>query len=698
MHSAVRRVTAAAAALLLMSGLIASTATAAAPTWSHRDARVCPPGTADTAACDSVARMLFQDGLPYVARSPQDFGRIAKPAASVSYTAVGIRTAYGITGVGDPSKVIAIVDAFDNPNAYSHLSTYRSSDSTLMPAMADCSSSLSKLTSGPGPCFAKVNQTGGSSYPTADSGWATEIDLDLQAASAVCPDCSILLVEANSASFADLGTAVTFASTVGGVRAISNSYSSNGDAPGSSYPQWDNAAKKGIAVMASTGDGGYGVGFPATGTYVLGVGGTNVQVDATGVRSSETAWSGSGSGCSSYNAAPSWQVISGSPCGTRKAIADLSADADPNSGLQIYTTYNNATGWYIFGGTSLSSPLMGALYTMQGGYGPNTSYPTASQYAWTAAKYYDVTSGSNGRCRTSVLCTAGPGWDGPTGLGSIASASSAPVLTTISVSPTSASVAVGGAQQFSATALDQNGVPMTSQPAFTWSVSGGGSIDQTGLFSGTTAGGPYTVTAAGGGIAGTAQVTVTAPASQTLTSITVSPASASVAAGGTQQFTATGYDQNGSLMSPQPTFTWSVSGGGSISSSGLFTAGSTAGTFTVTASSGGVSGTASVTVTAPDFSLSASPTSQSVKRGGSVIYTVSVGSLSGFNGSVSLSVSGLPSGVTATFSASPVSAGSSTTMTVQTSTGTKTRTYTLTITGVSGGLSHSTSVSLRVTK
>ena len=111
-----------------------------------------------------------------------------------------------------------------------------------------------------------------------------------------------------------------------------------------------------------------------------------------------------------------------------------------------------------------------------------------------------------------------------------------------------------------------------------------------------------------------------------------------------------------------------------------------------------MSGTASVTVTAPDFSLSASPTSQSVKRGGSVIYTVSVGSLSGFNGSVSLSVSGLPSGVTATFSASPVSAGSSTTMTVQTSTGTKTRTYTLTITGVSGGLSHSTSVSLRVTK
>ena len=99
-------------------------------------------------------------------------------------------------------------------------------------------------------------------------------------------------------------------------------------------------------------------------------------------------------------------------------MSDLSADADPNSGLQIYTTYSGTTGWWIFGGTSLSSPIMAAYYATQGGYGSST---LAGQYAWSAStSYYDVTSGSNGSCSPSVVCNAGPGWDGPTGRGSIA--------------------------------------------------------------------------------------------------------------------------------------------------------------------------------------------------------------------------------------------------------------------------------------
>jgi hypothetical protein len=172
-----------------------------------------------------------------------------------------------------------------------------------------------------------------------------------------------------------------------------------------------------------------------------------------------------------------------------------------------------------------------------------------------------------------------------------------PTLTSISVSPSSASVIVNTTQQFTATAKDQFGNAMSPQPSFTWTVSGGGTINSNGLFTaGSTAGGPYTVTAASGGVSGTASVTVTSV--PVLTSISVSPASASVAVNGTQQFTATAKDQLGNPLVPQPSFTWTVSGGGTINSNGLFTAGSTAGgPYTVTAASGGVSGTASVTVT-----------------------------------------------------------------------------------------------------
>ena len=174
MRSVVRRLVAVMSAGLLISLVAVPSLSAAAPTWSHRDVNVCGPASAGTAACDSVARVLYQNGSQFLATSPGDLGRIAKPAASVSYTAVGIRTAYGITGTGDPSHVIAIVDAYDDTNAYSHLSTYRSSMG--LAGIGNCS--LSKLTglssSSPAPCFAKVNQTGGTSLPSANSGWATE--------------------------------------------------------------------------------------------------------------------------------------------------------------------------------------------------------------------------------------------------------------------------------------------------------------------------------------------------------------------------------------------------------------------------------------------------------------------------------------------------------------------------------------------
>src|SRR4051812_45649611 len=391
-----QRLAAVVAALVLLSVAVAAPVSAKPPTWSHKDAAVCPPQSHGQAGCTSVARTFYVDGAKYHARTMGDLARAAAAAQATYFHGPDIRTAYGITAQGNPSKVIAIVDAYDDPNAFSNLTRFRNDQG--LPAIQNCSlATLTSLTSSsPSPCFTKTNQTGGSSLPPADAGWANEIDLDLQAASAVCPTCSILLLEATSSLVANLGTAVTTASNTPHVVAISNSYGVSGDYPANLAPAFDNAAKKGIAVLASAGDGGYGVLFPASATNVIGVGGTTLYVDASGARSAETVWAGTGSGCSTYNAAPAWQKIPNSPCGTKKAISDLSADADPGSGLAIYTTYGGTTGYWVFGGTSLSSPLVAALYVMQGGYGGST---LAGQYAWASSTpYFDVTSGSNGTC------------------------------------------------------------------------------------------------------------------------------------------------------------------------------------------------------------------------------------------------------------------------------------------------------------
>jgi subtilase family serine protease len=124
----------------------------------------------------------------------------------------------------------------------------------------------------------------------------------------------------------------------------------------------------------------------------------------------ETAWSGAGSGCSAYVSKPSWQTDGG--C-SRRTVADVSAVADPNTGVSVYDTYR-VSGWLVFGGTSVASPIIASVYALAGNSGSVNygSYP----YNHTS-NLFDVTSGSNGSCGGSYLCTAGPGYDGPTGLG-----------------------------------------------------------------------------------------------------------------------------------------------------------------------------------------------------------------------------------------------------------------------------------------
>ena len=238
-----------------------------------------------------------------------------------------------------------------------------------------------------------------------------EIALDVEVAHGVCPGCSILLVEANSNGLTDLFAAVDRAAALGAT-AISNSYGTSGEFTGeAAYDSHFN--RPGVAVTVSSGDAGYGTSYPAVSPYVTSVGGTSLYLNADNSYKSESAWSGSGSGCSSQETLkPAGQpTVAG--C-SRRIMADVSAVADPNTGAAIYDSvpYNGSTGWFRVGGTSLSSPLVAAVYALAGGV-PAGVQSNAMPYAHTGSLR------DNGRCTKTqtALCTAVAGYDGPTGLG-----------------------------------------------------------------------------------------------------------------------------------------------------------------------------------------------------------------------------------------------------------------------------------------
>lgn len=305
-----------------------------------------------------------------------------------------LRAAYGITATGSGASVIAVVDAFHYASAEGDLAVYRQQYG------------LPPCTAASG-CFRQVDQNGGTNYPRTNNGWNVEAALDLQMASAMCPSCSIVLVEAKSSSLANLAAAVNTASGLGGVVAISNSYGGGESGSASYEPAYNHP---GIAITVSTGDNGYGVEFPASSPHVTAVGGTTLTRSATPRGWSETAWSGAGSGCSTLYAKPAWQADTG--CSLR-SLADVSAVADPATGVAVYApSRRGGSKWIVVGGTSASAPLIAGIYAGNG-TGANDG---ADPYAHTGA-LFDVTSGSNGSCGGSYLCTAGPGYDGPTGLG-----------------------------------------------------------------------------------------------------------------------------------------------------------------------------------------------------------------------------------------------------------------------------------------
>jgi hypothetical protein len=323
-------------------------------------------------------------------------GGHAGPMVPAGYGPSILRRAYGLTSGHGSGRTVAIVDAYDDPKAESDLANYRSTF-----GIPPCSTSNG--------CFKKVDQNGGSHYPKADSGWSGEISLDLDMVSAICPDCNILLVEASSNRMTDLGKSVNRAVSLG-ARFVSNSY---GGSEASSDPSYDSAYfnHPGVAITVAAGDNGYGTAYPAASSHVTSVGGTTLKRSSNARGWTETAWSGTGSGCSSYEAKPPWETDTG--C-SRRTMTVVAAVADPNTGVAVYDSYRS-NGWGVYGGTSVSSPIIAAVYALAGNPAPGTdpaSYPYAHR-----SELNDVTSGSDGSCGGSYLCTAKPGFDGPTGLG-----------------------------------------------------------------------------------------------------------------------------------------------------------------------------------------------------------------------------------------------------------------------------------------
>ena len=326
-------------------------------------------------------------------------GRVRHESSPVGYGPADLQPAYSLpSATAGSGRTVAIVDAYDDPNAARDLSTYRAQFG------------LPACTTGNG-CFRKVDQSGGHDYPEADGGWSQEISLDLDMVSATCPHCHVLLVEADSASMANLGAAVDTAVRLG-ADAVSNSYGGP-DASDGSYGRYYH--HPGVPITASAGDSGYGAAYPASSKWVTAVGGTTLTRSSSARGFTETAWSGSGSGCSTENSA-SWQATATTGCAGR-AEADVSAVADPATGVAVYDSYafDNTSGWLTFGGTSASSPIIAAVYALAGNA---AQIGDGASYLWAHhTGLRDVTSGSNGNCPTAQWCVARRGWDGPTGWG-----------------------------------------------------------------------------------------------------------------------------------------------------------------------------------------------------------------------------------------------------------------------------------------
>lgn len=402
-----------AAAMLAVS--LAPLAASAAPLPSHQFADVRPLTDVQregaifhARVCDAPTQRGFARCHARIVTDAtgapirDDTARIVIDAAGVTHTVnprgldpASLQSAYKVDpNAGSPTTIVAVVDAYGYPNAEADLAVYRAQYG------------LPPCTTANG-CLRIYNQQGSKTgLPAYNYGWANETALDLDMVSAMCPKCTIMLVEANTASNADLAASVNKAATLG-AHVISNSYGSSESGTQSIEPAYNHP---GVAVTVSTGDSGYGVEFPASSPHVVATGGTAlVRASGTARGWSETAWRGGGSGCSAVYPKPSWQA---DPNCTHRMVADVSAVSSPVTAVAVYgPTTRGGSAWHTLAGTSVAAPLIGGIYGANGG-----AVAAGGVYA-NPTRLFDVVSGSNGTCAVSYFCNARVGYDGPTGLG-----------------------------------------------------------------------------------------------------------------------------------------------------------------------------------------------------------------------------------------------------------------------------------------
>jgi hypothetical protein len=683
-------------AALAAYGLAAGAGTGAAANGGHRLWRDNGHGPWITDVCSLPVQRIGRCAADVVTNS----GGRPQAGTTPSPGSLGpsqFHSAYNLPTSAPNSQTIAIVDAFDDPNIAADLAKYDSFYGIPAP-----------------PSFRKVNQTGGTFYPRSNASWSLEIALDIETAHALCQNCNLLLVEANSASLADLGAAENEAVKLGAT-VVSNSWG----ASEYSSELSDEAAffkHPGVAITASAGDSGFGVMFPAASQYVTAVGGTTLTLNSNGTWAGEKVWSGSGSGCSLYEPKPAWQHDA---CAHR-TVNDVAADADPNSGAAVYDSvpYQFQSGWFQVGGTSLSSPLIAAVYALAGN--PASVTAGSSPYSATSGQLHDITTGSDGSCSASYLCTAGIGYDGPTGMGTpngVGAFSGAPAPPPTAPGAPVNLMATPGDQfvSLSWTApFNNGGSTITSYNVYRGTASGGETLVKTGV-TGTT----YTDTGLTDGTTYYYEVTaVNAVGEGTVSNEAFTLPAASVPAAPTGLH-ATGGNHLVSLSWTAPAgpvgsydvYRGTSPGGESSTplATGVAGTGYTDSTalngttyyYKVSAvngtGEGAKSGEASATPQAPlagNFTLSISPSSHFLGPTGSTTYTVTITPSNGFSSPVSLSVSGLPAHVTGAFSVNP--ATTSSTLTVTSLSVPSASSVTITVTGTSGSLTHTATASLVV--
>jgi len=346
----------------------------------------------------------------YVIHQTEASNSAAPPSSAFSPST--IRHAYGFDQISNQGskQVIGIVDAYDDPDAEADLGTF--SKQYNLPACTTANG-----------CFKKVFQTG--HQPAANANWAVEISLDVQWVHAIAPQATIVLVETNSNALSDLIGGVDVA-VKNGASAVSMSWTSY---EFSSEGNFDNHfVSNTVTFLAASGDAGAGVAYPACSPFVIGVGGTTLNLSGNGTYQNETAWSGSGGGESAYEHEPLYQSQFGIPddAGAHRGVPDVAYDANPTTGYAVYDSYglNGTKGWFQVGGTSAAAPQWAALVAIANSMrvsSRKTNLLSTGAVLYTlsksnaAANFRPVTSGSNGSCGT--LCNAAAGYDFVTGLG-----------------------------------------------------------------------------------------------------------------------------------------------------------------------------------------------------------------------------------------------------------------------------------------